>query len=91
MNPIELIKSCGFRVFMRHAADNHCFYTDGSQVTGWKGNTLGVITRCNVTRSNFGGDLTHVRVRDIHGGMWHGKGAGRGMCINLYPMKGDAR
>lgn len=29
---VELIKSCGFRVFMRNPNYNYCFYTDGTRV-----------------------------------------------------------
>lgn len=29
---IELIKSCGYRVFMRKPTDKYCFYTDGKRI-----------------------------------------------------------
>ena len=32
MSPIALIKSCGFRVFMRNPSDKHCHYTDGTRI-----------------------------------------------------------
>jgi hypothetical protein len=32
MNPIELIKACGFRVFMRNPSDKYCQYTDGTRI-----------------------------------------------------------
>ena len=61
--------------------------SDMRHVTGWKGNKLGeIVSRC--IGGGFGGKMLHVRVRDVHGGMWHGKGAGAGMCITLRPMKG---
>jgi hypothetical protein len=60
--------------------------SDGKHVTGWKGNILGRVVRSSVG-GGFGGDLTHVRVVDVHGNPWHGKGAGRGMCITLRPSK----
>lgn len=60
---------------------------DGRRVTGWKGNKLGEVVSSSVG-GGFGGRLLHVRVRDVHGGLWHGKGAGAGMCITLRAMKG---
>lgn len=58
-------------------------------VTGWKGNVLGNVVQRSHSRTGFHGSaITHVRVRDVHGNMWHGKGAGAGMCITLRPMKG---
>lgn len=60
---------------------------DGRHVTGWKGDIVGNITRSSVSRGNFGGSLMHVRVLDMHGGHWYGKGAGRGMYITLRPCK----
>jgi hypothetical protein len=62
---------------------------DGRTFTGWKGNRLGDVIHASYSRTGWHGAwITHVRVRDIHGAMWHGKGAGRGMCITLRPMKG---
>jgi hypothetical protein len=61
--------------------------TDGKTVTGWKGNTLGRVIARSVIRNPFGGHLTAVSVIDVHGGRWHGRGAGNGMCITLRPSK----
>lgn len=64
--------------------------SDGKSVTGWKGNVLGRIT--DIHEDEGSGRrrtrMTHVRVIDVHGGKWYGKGEGRGMIINLYPNKG---
>ena len=60
---------------------------DGKTVTGWKGNVLGNVLRLTVG-GGFGGNLHHVLVRDIHGAMWRGRGAGKGMCITLRAIKG---
>lgn len=60
---------------------------DGQRITGWKGNELGKVIlswRIGNTRTN---ELSAYRVRDCHGGFWHGRGS-PGMCINLSPTKG---
>ena len=59
---------------------------DGKHVTGWKGNVLGDVVRTG-RGGGFGGRMLYVRVRDVHGGRWHGKGAGEGMSIKLWPSK----
>jgi hypothetical protein len=66
-----------------------CYLSSGGQyVTGWKGNILGVVTRSSTSRTGFyNSSLTHIRVRDVHGNHWHGKGAGPGMYITLHPAK----
>ena len=65
--------------------------SDGRRVTGWKGNVLGQVTRESSSRTGWHrSDITHVRVIDCHGNPWHGKGAGRGMCITLRASKGGA-
>lgn len=62
---------------------------DGRRVTTWTGGTLGDVVQSGTSRTGWHGTkITHVRVRDVHGAMWHGKGAGAGMCITLRPMKG---
>ena len=68
----------------------YCYLSgDGKTVTGWKGNVMGHVTRSSASRTGWhGSSLTHVRVTDVHGGKWYGKGAGRGMCITLRPVKG---
>ena len=62
---------------------------DGKTFTTWKGAELGTVVRIDekVGRSRDGSYLAHIRVRDVHGGMWQGRGAGRGMCITLRPCK----
>lgn len=62
--------------------------SDGKHVTGWKGNILGTVTRESESRTGWhGSTITHIRATDCHGNEWHGKGAGRGMCITLRPCK----
>ena len=65
--------------------------TRGDRVTGWKGNTLGHVLRSSLIRNPFGGHQIAVTVRDVHGGYWHGRGAGRGMSILLHPSKREPR
>lgn len=61
---------------------------NGQHVTGWKGNILGNVVYSSVSRTGWHRTtLTHVRVIDVHGNPWHGKGAGRGMCLRLHPSK----
>lgn len=63
--------------------------TDGQSVGNWTGRVLGRVARSSTSRTGWhGSTLTHVRVRDVHGALWHGKGAGPGMYILLRPMKG---
>lgn len=69
-----------------------CCYisTNGQNVTGWKGNILGTITRYNESKNGFNrSTIAYIRVTDIHGGKWFGKGAGAGMFIALRPVKAD--
>jgi len=62
--------------------------SDMKHITGWKGNILGRVVSFSRSRTGFGGSwITHVRVVDVHGGKWHGKGAGEGMVIRLRPSK----
>ena len=62
--------------------------SDGRSVTGWKGNVLGRATHEGKSSTGWhASSITHIRVTDCHGGMWHGKGAGRGMCITLRSCK----
>ena len=61
---------------------------DGKTVGGWKGNILGIVTSERTSRTGFyGSELTHIRVEDVHGGLWYGKGAGRGICVTLNPAR----
>lgn len=63
-----------------------CYLHARGTVTGWKGNVLGrVVSAVNVRA--FGKLLVHVRVVDVHGGRWYGKGQGAGIYITLYPNK----
>ena len=65
---------------------------DGKRFTGWKENILGYVVRSSiVTLTHFsythGKTMQAVRVRDIHGALWYGRGS-PGIHINLRPMKG---
>jgi hypothetical protein len=66
-----------------------CYLSDNEgTITGWKGNKLGQVLRATASRSGFHGSrLVFVRVRDVHGNEWHGKGSGGGMSITLRPCK----
>lgn len=70
-----------------------CCYlsSDGKHVTGWKGNILGDVTysrTIRLTRASFthGSTIQCVRVRDVHGGYWYGRG-NAGIAIKLFPNK----
>lgn len=61
---------------------------DGRHITGWKGNILGTVVHSSESRTGWhGSTLTHIRVVDVHGSPWHGKGAGRGMYITVRASK----
>jgi len=61
---------------------------DGKHVTGWKGNILGDVIWHSVSCTGFNrSSITHIRVVDVHGAKWHGKGSGRGMCITIRGNK----
>lgn len=62
-----------------------CYLSDdGKHVTSWKGNELGVVVSEGVSRTGWHGSaITYIRARDVHGGLWYGKGAGRGQYITL--------
>ena len=67
--------------------------SDGANVTGWRGNVLGrVIASRSVrlTRTSYthGMYMQAVRVRDVHGGEWYGRGS-PGICITLRACKTD--
>ena len=64
---------------------------DGKHFTGWKGDKLGDVVRETTSRGWHGGAQSCIRVVDVHGGVWHGRGAGRGMSITLRPVKGRAK
>ena len=66
---------------------------DGRTVTNWPGSTLGTVTHESSARNGFNrSKITCIRMRDVHGAMWQGRGPGRGpgrgMYIRLRPMKG---
>ena len=68
--------------------------SDGKHATGWKGNILGKVISSSpikLTRwSCFHGKYIQAyRIRDIHGGVWYGRG-NPGMCINLRATKNAA-
>lgn len=61
--------------------------SDAKHVTGWKGNELGTIVHASrVALAKWshwhGSHILHVRVRDVHGAMWRGRGS-PGMCVTL--------
>jgi hypothetical protein len=65
--------------------------SDGKRLTGWKGNTLGHVVdsnSCELTRPSYthGKYYQSVRVRDVHGREWYGRGS-PGICIRLRPTK----
>lgn len=65
---------------------------DGRHFTGWKGNVLGTVADwrpCQLTRRSWVHDKSYrsVRVRDVHGAMWYGRGS-PGVVITLRPCKG---
>lgn len=64
---------------------------DGKRLTGWKGNILGtVIWRrpCKLTRRSWmhGEYIDAVRIHDVHGGLWYGRGS-PGIAIKIFPTK----
>lgn len=68
---------------------------DGGSVTGWKGNYLGEIVQSTVVpltcRSHTHGKyIQAVRIRDIHGAYWYGRGS-PSLAIVLRPMKTPRR
>ena len=66
---------------------------DGRRVTTWTGGTLGRVVYarpCKLSRlSNWHSDKTFrsVRVVDVHGGAWSGRGS-PGVAIKLRPVGG---
>lgn len=68
----------------------YCYVSgDGLHVTGWKGNRLGEIVVYRESSSGWhGATVARFRVRDVHGQLWQGRGAGKGMCCTLRAMKG---
>lgn len=67
-----------------------CCYvsSDEKHVTGWKGNILGtIISKSRTARRWNYPAMVSIRVRDVHGGVWRGRGQGAGMYITLRPVK----
>lgn len=67
---------------------------DGRSVTGWKGNILGSVidwSPCELTRRSYthGKSYRSVRVKDVHGGLWYGRGS-PGIAITLRATRGVA-
>ena len=62
--------------------------SDGQCCTTWTGGTLGAVHSLNSSRAGWHGSrIYRFHVRDVHGAWWAGRGAGRGMCCTLRPMK----
>ena len=62
--------------------------SDGKTITNWPGYLLGTVTREAVSRTGFhSSKITHIRVTDVHGGKWYGKGGGRGIYVTLRACK----
>lgn len=61
--------------------------SDGNSVSNWPGGILGRVVSESAHRGNFGGMVHCYTIRDVHGGYWHGRNAGPGMCITLRPSK----
>jgi hypothetical protein len=61
---------------------------DAKHVTTWTGGDLGDIYGWAGHRTGFSGSTQYYfRVRDVHGGWWSARGAGKGMYCTLRPMK----
>lgn len=66
---------------------------DERTVTTWSGGVLGYVTRCvpcALTRPSYTHDrrsYRSVRVSDVHGNAWYGRGSA-GIAIRLRPCKG---
>lgn len=64
---------------------------DGRTVTTWTGGKLGTVTSSHtihLARWSYvhGKTMLAIRVRDVHGAMWHGR-TSPGMCVTLRPSK----
>lgn len=62
---------------------------NGKTFGGWKGNVLGHVTRSStvrLTRMSYthGETMLAIRVRDVHGAQWYGRGS-PGICVTLRP------
>ena len=89
------VDACQKRELLDRSKPFTCYVSsDGKHVTGWKGNILGTIiysSRVNLTRWSYvhGTYINAYRIRDIHGGIWYGRG-NPGICINLRATKNKA-
>ncbi len=61
---------------------------NGATLTTWTGGLLGHVAGHSTYRNNWGALIHCYSVRDVHGGYWHGRNSGPGMCITLRPSKG---
>lgn len=62
----------------------------GTFLTTWKGARLGDVLELRRIGSPGGHGRTpmyYIRVRDAHGGLWHGRGQGRNMSVTLKAYK----
>lgn len=75
------------------SADRFTGYLSGKQWTTWSGGILGTViqsTPCRLTRPSFTHDrhsFKSVRVRDVHGIEWYGRGS-NGIVCTLRKVKG---
>lgn len=62
---------------------------DKKTVSNWPGDKLGDIVSYGEARTGFYGSVqAYFRVRDVHGGLWAGRGPGAGMYCTLRAIKG---
>lgn len=67
----------------------YCYLSgDGATVSNWPGGELGRVHSLGSSRAGWHGSrIYRFHVRDMHGGWWQGRGAGKGMCCTLRAMK----
>lgn len=62
---------------------------DGRELVNWPGRSLGRVLNYSESRAGWnGGTIARFRVLDVHGQLWAGRGAGKGMFCTLRAMKG---
>lgn len=61
--------------------------SDMTRVTNWPGSTLGKVDSHSVVAHPWGVTIYHVRITDVHGAKWFGRGR-PGMVLTIRPMKG---
>ena len=60
---------------------------DENSVTNWPGGVLGTVTRAHGIKHNMiRGRYVAFRVKDVHGGLWFGRGQ-PGMICTIRPAK----